>query len=308
MATITEETIEHDGWKLFCKTFKPETRAPVATVTFVHGLGEHCGRYDEIFKRFASESGLVVNTFDHRGHGKSSGPRGHIPSQKAAFSDITLMARKASVDIPHFLYGHSMGGGMVLGWGLEQKNLGNPVPVKGYITTAPFLNIPKPPSGFLVAIVKFIAMLFPSFAINNGLDVENLSRDKSEVEKYKNDPLVHPKVSVIQAVTGFKNGDEVLRNAAKFDAPILIMQGDADTCVCPKSPQKFFEACGSSDKTLELYPGWYHELHNEPKEDREKVIKTIQEWIQNHCDHKPPVTINVNEGESKIVSTNEETV
>lgn len=41
---------------------------PQAHILFIHGLGDHCSRYDPLFNKFA-ESGFSVSSFDLPGHG-----------------------------------------------------------------------------------------------------------------------------------------------------------------------------------------------------------------------------------------------
>ena len=65
-----------DGTKLFLQVDSPED--PRAVVVIVHGLCEHCGRYDHLADRLNWE-GFSVYRFDHRGHGRSGGNTGSKP-------------------------------------------------------------------------------------------------------------------------------------------------------------------------------------------------------------------------------------
>ena len=41
--------------------------------------------------------------------------------------------------------------------------------------------------------------------------------------------------------------------------------------------QRFYDAVGSQEKTLRLYPGLYHEIFNEP--ERDQVIGELCDWL-----------------------------
>ena len=63
--------------------------------------------------------------------------------------------------------------------------------------------------------------------------------------------------------------------------PLLIMHGDADRLAAPEGSRALYDAVMSEDKTLKLYPGFYHELYNEPEagplEDTLGVVGTADE-------------------------------
>ena len=81
-----------DGLDMFAQSWEPE-KNPKAIVSLVHGLGEHSGRYAHVGKAF-TDSGFALAGFDLRGHGKSGGPRGHIPSFNAFMEDIDIFQKQ----------------------------------------------------------------------------------------------------------------------------------------------------------------------------------------------------------------------
>ena len=54
--------------------------------------------------------------------------------------------------------------------------------------------------------------------------------------------------------------------------------GDADVMAAPEGSQAFFDALGSKDKTLDFWPGLYHEIFNEP--ESEEVMTRYVSWLQ----------------------------
>ena len=79
---------------------------------FVHGFGEHSGRYEGIARWFA-ERGRSVHAYDQMGHGLSSGARGHVTRFDDYLDDLEFMLNRISAGDSHplpILIGHSLGG------------------------------------------------------------------------------------------------------------------------------------------------------------------------------------------------------
>jgi len=46
----------------------PAHKPPTANLVWAHGYGEHIGRYQKVFSKFAA-AGIAVHSFDAAGHG-----------------------------------------------------------------------------------------------------------------------------------------------------------------------------------------------------------------------------------------------
>ncbi|MHC1740894.1 MAG: lysophospholipase [Anaerolineaceae bacterium] len=262
-----------DGLNLYAKEWKPEGKVK-AVVALVHGLGEHIGRYDHVAEAFG-KAGYAMVGFDQRGHGKSDGVRGHEKSYEAIMDDITQNIENAKArypGLPVFLYGHSLGGNLVLYYCLTRKP-----ELKGVIATSPGLATAEPLPPALLAMSKILYHLGPSMQIKNGLDLSGLSRDPQVAEKYTADPLVHPFISPRLAMDMLNAGQYSIAHAAEFPLPLLLMQGTADRLVNPKKTKEFALAAPLSKITFKEWEGHYHELHNEP--DKADVIQTMIAWL-----------------------------
>lgn len=259
-----------DGLQFFGQEWRPEGGAR-AVVVLIHGLGEHSGRYQHVADYF-TQHGLGVVALDHRGHGRTGGKRGH-GSYDAILDDIQHLiqeAEKRYPGLPVILYGHSLGGALVLYYALKRRPQ-----VKGVISTAPGL-IPANASGGQIALAKIMSAIAPGFQIDNGLDVSGLSHDPETARAYTADPLVHPKISARLGLDLMQNGQWVIEHAAEFPLPLLLLQGSADRLVNPAGARQF--AAGLAGKvTYKVYDGWYHELHNEV--EKETVLADMVAWI-----------------------------
>ena len=264
-----------DGTALFTRTWRPDTVA-IGTVCLVHGLGEHCGRYHHVAD-FLNRSGYTVLAFDLRGHGKSGGKRGDTPAFQSYMDDITVLLDKARRDFPgrpRFLYGHSLGGVLVLNYALRLRPR-----LAGIIATSPGLRTTFEEQHLKLSLVHLLAPLMPGLTLPNGLDVQALSIDPQVILAYQQDDLVHDRASLRLAKESFSAIEWAFEHAAEFSMPLLLIHGTHDRIAYSQGSQLFASQV-KSDCTLKLWEGGYHELHNEP--ERAKVLQFIADWLNNH--------------------------
>jgi alpha-beta hydrolase superfamily lysophospholipase len=262
-----------DGLGLFACTWLPDGEMR-AMLCLVHGLGEHCGRYLHVARRITA-AGFGVLAFDLRGHGKSEGPRGYIPSYDALLDDISLALKECAARSPakpHFLYGHSLGGNLVLNYALRRKP-----DVRGVIATSPGLRTAFTPPPVKLALGRIMYPIWPGLILPSGLELKALSRDARVIEAYNADPLVHDRLSVRLGVDLLANGEWALSHAAQLATPLLLMHGDADRLTSAAASREFASHTGELC-TLKIWPGGYHEMHNEP--EQEQVIETMLGWME----------------------------
>lgn len=262
-----------DGLDMFAQVWEPEVTQPRAVVCLVHGLGEHSSRYAHVAEAFTKE-GFILFTSDLRGHGRSGGLRGHISSIEDFMQDIDILmenARSRYAGLPLLLYGHSLGGILVLHYGLIRKP-----DVRGVIATSSGLRTALEKQPLKVFLAKMLGALIPKTLIASGLDSNGLSHDEKVVQVYNNDPLNHDKASLGFGKTMLGVTKWTLDHAGEFSRPLLLMHGKEDAIAFPSGSIEFAaplkERC-----TLVLWEGGYHELHNEP--DKAEVLKTMTLWI-----------------------------
>jgi alpha-beta hydrolase superfamily lysophospholipase len=270
---ITEKyRAEKGGVKIFTRTWQPEGKLR-GVVTLVHGLGEHCGRYAHVAETFC-RAGYALLGFDLRGHGLSDGQRGHIPSTALVMDDIQAALDESAAcfpGFPQFLYGHSLGGSLVLAFALERQPHLN-----GLIVSAPVLGPGEPVPIWKALLASCMDRLAPSFSMNNGLNTGNLSHDSEVVSAYRTDPLVHARVSARLGMFIINNGKDAIINAHHLNLPLLLMQGTADRIVSLEATQDFASSC-EGHVTLILWEGLYHEIHNEPQ--KADVLAEMLRWM-----------------------------
>ena len=267
--------ISADGSRINAGKWLPQ-QDNKAVIILIHGLGEHFKRYNNLAE-FFNRKGISIYSFDQRGHGQSSGMRGHIESADVVCADIhhlINLVKSEQPGLPLILYGHSLGGNLVLYCVLKTKP-----DVQGVISTSPGLGVGTPVPKIKKEAAKLLSRFLPSFTIDNGLDVNNLSHDPQVIKDYKDDPLVHPKVSLKLATDMFANGEWIVGNAAKIPIPMLVLQGGMDHIVSKEMVEQFVNNAPEKITTYKLYPDLYHELHNEF--EKQEVLAFIYQWIRN---------------------------
>ncbi len=272
MKTFESGWQNKDGTKFYVLGWEPDKK-PKAVVYLVHGHGEHIGRYAHVGEAF-TKAGYALVGFDARGHGKTSGPRGHTPSYDALLDDIAdFMSQMDSryPNLPRFLYGHSMGGNEVINFALRRKpNLA------GVIATGPWLKLAFDPPAIQVTLGRMMNNIAPGFTQKSGLETAALSHDPNVVNAYVNDPLVHEKISARLFVAMYESGLWALDHAAEFPLPLLLMHGTADRLTSEEASRQFAERVGKN-VTWHAWGGLYHEIHNEP--EKAEVLRVMVDWM-----------------------------
>lgn len=273
---LNEFTINaKDNTRLFFKEFTPTVKAK-AVIAIVHGLGDHSGWFSNLINYFISNEYAVI-TFDLRGHGKSEGKRGHIPSYEAVLSDIDILygiVKEHFNNIPIFLYGHSFGGNLVLNYTLDRHPK-----VTGIITTGPWLKLVDEPSDLKLKFISLLDKIKPDFSLANGVvDASNLSHNLDLQKTYNSDPLVHNYVSARLFINAHNRGLWAINNASQFNVPLLLMHGGKDSITSSSASKAFADNTKEGICTYKEWEGLYHSLHNEI--NYKEIYAYTNNWIE----------------------------
>ncbi|HSK65463.1 MAG TPA: lysophospholipase [Anaerolineales bacterium] len=267
-----------DGTDFFVRCWEPDSRIK-AVVVLIHGLGEHTGRYEHVAQALTG-AGYALCGMDLRGHGRSGGIRGHIPTLSTALQDIRellIFVTKRYPELPHFLYGHSMGGLLTLAYTLQHKPA-----LKGMIVTGPGLRSPLREQKGKVLLAKILGSLTPNTLLVSGLETGGLARDAQVIQAYTTDPLVHDRISLGLGKGLLKAADDVWEHAREFSLPLLLMHGTADRITYAHGSKDFAALATNNNRdiTLKLWDGFYHELHNEHQ--KQDVFRFMIDWLDAH--------------------------
>ncbi|MCD8440375.1 alpha/beta hydrolase [Tenacibaculum finnmarkense] len=278
--THQEFHFKYHNTNFFGQFWQPKNPNSVkAVVIIVHGMGEHSGRYQSVAKNL-TDANFGVIAFDHFGHGKTTGKRGHNPGFDAVLTSISQLIEKASAvfgDKPQFLYGHSMGGNAVINYALRKEFIQKNKNLIGVIATSPMLKLAFNPPAWKLKLGKIMQKIAPSITLSNELDISDISRDEVEVQKYLDDPLVHDKISPNFSLSFIDAGKWAIDNAQLLQIPMFVLHGTADKIIDYKGSQEFANA--TKNANLKLYKGAYHELQHDLCKD--EMLKDVIHWLEN---------------------------
>ncbi|SCU92255.1 LAFA_0F09098g1_1 [Lachancea sp. 'fantastica'] len=263
--------------------------APKARVLIVHGFDEYTLLYSRLMDNL-HRVGIESFVFDQRGSGTTAGKalRG-LTDEAHTFRDldhfIEWNLKDKSANTPLFLFGHSMGGGIVLNYGCHgtYKNQ-----IAGIICTGPLvlLHPHSAPSTIVSVLSPLLARFLPRFRIDTGLDLDATTSDPRYREFLSRDPLTVPLYGSLRQIYDFlERGKKLARDkqyVAKFQTPVLIFHGQDDTINDPVGSQKFLKLCTAPDKQLILVPDARHSLCLETDAIFSEMLAKMQEWIIEH--------------------------
>jgi len=267
-----------DGIRLYWKAWLPQGN-PRALVHIIHGYAEHIERYKNVVDELVPD-GYSVFGNDHRGHGRSEGKKGHVKS----FSDFVedertfykQIIKDHLSDIPYFVLGHSMGSIIGLNYAEKYQHY-----IKGLILSGTGSEPGKAIGKAIVLLSKIGSRLFPSIHVKSVLPPDFISRDPDVVKAYVDDPLTYDVITPRLAEQMYTYLDLSYNESDRVQIPVLIQCGSADTSF--SGQEKLYNRIRSEDKTIKIYEGLKHEVYNELKEDRKKVLNHLHSWLNDHC-------------------------
>jgi acylglycerol lipase len=264
------------NFNLYWRCWLPDGQVK-AVILVAHGLGEHISRYTNLVNNVVP-LGYAVYGLDHQGHGKSEGTRVFVDRFQTYLDDLKTfydIVRKDNPGKKLILYGHSMGGLIAVPYAVQHQS-----ELDGLVVSAPAIKAGESITPATIVLAKVLSAISPKMGVQT-LPSADLSHDKAVVEAYDNDPLVY------RGKVTARLGSEMLSTMSKIEAllpsitlPLLILQGSDDRLVNQAGARILYEKAGSKDKTLKIYDGFYHEVHNEP--GNAKVFADIEAWLASH--------------------------
>ncbi len=264
--------LEHNQ-SIYYQYWLPES-PPRAILLIVHGLNEHCGRYQHLTEYFTG-AGFGVYGFDLIGHGKSDGTRSFVRNF-ATFTNPILtildLITEQHPDLPIYLTGHSLGGLIGAKFLIDHQDK-----ISGAILSGSLVSVPEYVSDLTIKIGTIISKIIPKFRLI-GIDKSGLSRDPQVVANYINDPLVYNGKSTARISSVINDGiSYVEEKGSTISSPILILHGGQDRICDPSWSTYLHNLVSSQQNQLIIYDELFHEIYNEP--EQETVFKDVLNWL-----------------------------
>lgn len=264
-------------------------------VFIVHGFCEHT----QLNHRFMDQLALLGYEsfmFDQRGSGMTSpGKLRGITNERLVFDDVdhflskNLDRCKAS-GIPLFLFGHSMGGGIVLNYACHGTHRSR---VAGFSTSAPLIKLhpDSQPNWIVLKVSPLLARWLPNVRIDTKLNLEGVSSDQTYRDFLVHDrPLSTPLIGSFRQIYDFLERGKALLDAQYVtknfskDKPVLIVHGTRDTVNDPAASQQFIDKmCPAPDRTLKLIKDARHSvLSLEQETFFQEALDCYSAWLDKH--------------------------
>lgn len=287
--------------------WQDDEASPIGVIQIAHGVCEHIGRYDE-FARFLAENGFVVCGNDHLGHGKtaSAGDLGYVyegdhVNMVRDMNTLHNIMEKRHPGLPYIIFGHSMGSFLAR---IYAANFGERLSAAVFCGTGQL-----PPAAILLddpvdhiinsfsenseapasAVSVFEKMTQKYFKEDDNLAW--LSRSKTNIENYRNDPLVgFPMTAPLLkelVMLAVKVSYPTWPSRLPKDLPVLLISGAKDPIgmfgrgVLQVSDNLVKEGI---EPEVILYPADRHEILNE--DDRDKVYADVLKFLKGVIDGK----------------------
>lgn len=272
-AAILSPFTASDGENIALRDWPLPEGAMRGVVVFVHGLGEHAGRYEALAGRL-NAWGYAVRGYDQYGHGESSGARGSLPAPTRLIEDLVDVLdstrSRFGAGTPLIVLGHSLGG--LVAAGVVARNGAG---IDALVLSSPPFAVSL--GGFQKLLLATLPRVAPNLAVGNGLDPEFLSHDPHVVAAYREDPLVHDRISGRLAAFIAEEGPRIVRRAGEWKVPTLLLYAGADRLADPQGSRAFAAAAPQGVVTAHCFEPLFHEIFNEL--EREPVFDRLRQWL-----------------------------
>lgn len=235
-----------------------------ANVLLLHGVAEHSGRYEHVGTVLA-ENGFSVRSYDHHGHGRSGGIRGHVDSADVYLDDVEdALLDLRDEGLPVILMAHSLGGLIAFTYCVS----GRPLP-DVLLLSGPALGAELPMWQRKGAPI--IGRVAPRLFIKADFDGALLSGDPDVGRRYETDPLRVGGQTAGLGKTVLEMMEMANARLSTLSIPTMVMHGGADKIVPPRYSQPIGDLPVANRRLLD---GLAHEVLNEPS-----WRETLQSYI-----------------------------
>lgn len=275
-------SIHGHGAALNCEQWSPPVGPPLARVVWLHGYGDHVGRYAHVFATLTAAR-VEVHAFDQLGHGHSAphpalgmhncSRAGDLMDEALAFVDAVEAKQRVRDHNPMFLVGCSLGGMVALYVALRDQRKW-----AGLVLFSPLVDENWSATLRLQATAaRLVARVAPGAPLAP-VRPHELSRDEEHVARHVADPLVpHGPVPVAFANAMLRGMAPLRKQYASLTLPVLALHGTADAITRLTPVKTLLAKCASRDVSLRLFEGARHELLHELEAARATEI--LVDWI-----------------------------
>ena len=261
-----KKIIAKDGAEIPVVTFNIDDESKKAIVIVCHGFGEHAESYLE-FAELLWQGNYASIILDQRGHGKppagSKKWHGQIPNYQCFVDDVisvTEYIKEQKPNTPIAIYGHSMGGNIVVNT-LLKISAEQAKEYYSAILESPWFELTPPISPTMRHLIMHLSQIIPRFRTHRKLNHGQISSDEEKSKSYAKDPNYHGFISMRMIDGILKGCDYALSNAEKMPVKTYLAYAENEMIVSNKEMLEFVEKAGDI-VTVKMYES-NHAIHND---------------------------------------------
>ncbi len=263
----------HDRAALHYRHWPAERESKQAILLFHRGH-EHSGRWQETVEALALPD-CHIFAWDARGHGESPGERGSARDIGVLIADVDSFVHYVSKTHgiafeDMILVAHSVGAVIVAAWVHDYAPR-----IRGLVLATPALRV-KLYVPFAVPMLRLKEMLFGPGFVRSYVKSHMLTHDPEQAKLHAEDNRIFREIAVNILLDLHDTGARLAEDAGAIRVPTLMFAGGADWVVDNGIQEKFMQRLGSTDKTLNLLPGFHHAIFHET--DRRLVTTQIHQF------------------------------
>ncbi|MBT6794655.1 MAG: alpha/beta hydrolase [Methylococcales bacterium] len=258
--------ISNDGYQHPLKIWRAKNGNHKAIVVCLHGFNDYSSSFASLGK-YLSTQDIKTIAYDQRGFGGTNSPgywHGGSVMADDLFSLVALIKSKEQ-NMPIFVLGSSMGGGVVL------KTLSSTLlDVNGVILVAPSVRGRTVMPWYQRATLWLAAHTIPWAQIGGGGLKITPSDNKPMLQDLRKDPLIIKK-TIIATVWGLVNlMDDALLASNELNANTLLLYGKKDEVIPPVAMKKMIDSLPVKGTHIQkiIYDEGYHML-----------LRDLQGWL-----------------------------
>ncbi len=271
-AVIENLELSKTGESLYLKFFGLEHNTQII---LFHDIGEYHDRYQK-FVDFCLLKEVGVTLIDMRGHGLSSGTRGHVDSYEQLLEDYQKFWREYHSKYQDkfvLTLGHGVGALLSIMFLIDN------VEIDGGILINPTISFRQSKT---LKLEQFLgsASLLGKIRVGLKLGGDDVTTEKNLSYDYNHDPLVNRKVTLSMYKALLRLFEDIKKQSYYLNKPILYVMGLEDNVVDKELGELFASSIDSKIVSIKKYKDLGHEFFNEI--DRDKGFKDIYNFIKDN--------------------------
>ncbi|HSL71288.1 MAG TPA: alpha/beta hydrolase, partial [Longimicrobiales bacterium] len=150
-------------------------------------------------------------------------------------------------------------------------------PLRGGIIVSPWLETDMPITRWKSTLGHALNRILPALPFESGLEPSHLSHDPAIVQAYRDDPLVHARITPRLFAETSQAMGLVFQRSERIHVPLFLLLAGDDRIVSTQRSQAFARSLAAKNVAVRVYANAYHEVLNEPV--RAESLRDLRDWV-----------------------------